>query len=72
MGRALQEVIVPILRVGKQREADVGKVEVQIIVPGRSLISSGQTAVTFYQAQPVSENCTSASSWPGSTLVTAP
>jgi uncharacterized protein (TIGR02687 family) len=54
-GASLQEVIVPILRVGKRREADVGQVEVQIIVPGRSLISSGQTAVTFYQAQPVSE-----------------
>ncbi len=54
-GATLQETIVPVLRVGKQREADIGKVEVQIIVPGRSLISSGQTAVTFYQAQPVSE-----------------
>lgn len=54
-GASLQETIVPILRVGKQREADIGKVEVQIIVPGRSLISSGQTAVTFYQAQAVSE-----------------
>src|SRR6056297_3072466 len=54
-GASLQETIVPILRVGKQREADIGKVEVQIIVPSRSLISSGQTAVTFYQAQPVSD-----------------
>jgi len=54
-GASLQETIVPILRVGKQREADIGKVEVQIIVPGRSLISSGQTAVTFYQAQAVSD-----------------
>src|SRR6056297_1073596 len=54
-GASLQEVIVPILRVGKQRQEDVGKVEVQIIVQGRSLISSGQTAVTFYQAQAVSE-----------------
>jgi hypothetical protein len=28
---------------------------VQILVSGRSLISSGQTAVTLYQVQPVSE-----------------
>lgn len=54
-GASLQEVIVPVIRVGKRREADVGKVEVQIIVAGKSLISSGQTAVTLYQAQPVSE-----------------
>jgi len=54
-GASLQEVVVPVLKVGKRREADVGKVDVQIIVPGRSLISSGQTAVTLYQAQAVSE-----------------
>ncbi|MBZ4022878.1 TIGR02687 family protein [Rhodobacter sp. TJ_12] len=54
-GATLQEVVIPVLRVGKRREEDVGKVEVQIVVSGRSLISSGQTAVTLYQAQPVSE-----------------
>ncbi|PVA06208.1 BREX-1 system phosphatase PglZ type A [Thalassorhabdomicrobium marinisediminis] len=54
-GASLQEVVIPVLKVGKRREADVGKVDVQIIVPGRSLISSGQTAVTLYQAQAVSE-----------------
>lgn len=54
-GASLQEIVVPVIRVGKQREADVGQVEVQILVSGRSLISSGQTAVTLYQAQPVSE-----------------
>ena len=54
-GASLQEIVIPVLRVGKQREADIKQVEVQIIVSGRSLISSGQTAVTFYQAQAVSE-----------------
>ena len=54
-GATLQEVVVPVLRVGKRREADIGKVEVQIIVTGKSLISSGQTAVTLFQTQPVSE-----------------
>ncbi|MBY3093309.1 BREX-1 system phosphatase PglZ type A [Rhizobium laguerreae] len=54
-GASLQEVIIPVVRVGKQREADVGQVEVQILVSGRSLISSGQTALTLYQVQPVSE-----------------
>lgn len=54
-GASLQEVVIPVLKVGKRREEDVGKVEVQIIVTGKSLISSGQTAVTLYQVQPVSE-----------------
>tara|TARA_R110002110_G_scaffold364270_4_gene574103 strand:+ start:2106 stop:4607 length:2502 start_codon:yes stop_codon:yes gene_type:complete len=54
-GATLQEIVIPVLRVGKQREADIKQVEVQIIVSGKSLISSGQIAVTFYQAEPVSE-----------------
>ncbi|WP_426039699.1 BREX-1 system phosphatase PglZ type A [Brevundimonas sp. DC300-4] len=54
-GATLQEIVIPVIRVGKKREGDVGQVEVQILVSGRSLISSGQTAVTFYQAQAMSE-----------------
>ena len=54
-GASLQEIVIPVIRVGKQRNADVNQVEVQIIVPGRSQITSGQTAVMFYQTQPVSE-----------------
>ena len=54
-GASLQEAVIPVIRVGKQRETDVGQVDVQIFVTGRSLISSGQTAVTLYQTQPVSE-----------------
>ena len=54
-GASLQEIVIPVIRVGKQREADVNQVEVQIIVAGRSQITSGQTAVIFYQVQPVSE-----------------
>lgn len=54
-GATLQEIVIPVIRVGKQRETDLGQVDVQIFVAGRSLISSGQTAVTLYQTQPVSE-----------------
>ncbi len=54
-GASLQEVVIPVLRVGKQRETDVSKVDVRIVVSGKSLISSGQTAVMLYQEQPVSE-----------------
>jgi uncharacterized protein (TIGR02687 family) len=54
-GASLQEIIIPVLRVGKQREADINQVEVQIIVSGKSLITSGQIAVNFYQSQSASE-----------------
>ena len=54
-GPPCRKIVIPVIRVGKQREADVKQVEVQIIVSGRSQITSGQTAVVFYQAQPVSE-----------------
>ncbi|SNT15533.1 MULTISPECIES: BREX-1 system phosphatase PglZ type A [unclassified Azospirillum] len=53
-GASLQEVVVPLLRVSKRREADLRQVDVQIIVTGRSQITSGQIAVAFYQAEPVS------------------
>lgn len=54
-GASLQEVVIPVLRVAKRREADVGKVEVEIIASGKNLITTGQTAVKLYQTQPVSE-----------------
>ncbi|TNC49326.1 BREX-1 system phosphatase PglZ type A [Rubellimicrobium rubrum] len=54
-GATLQEVVVPVLRVGKGRESDLRKVEVQIIASGSKLITSGQIAVTFYQSEPVSD-----------------
>jgi uncharacterized protein (TIGR02687 family) len=54
-GASLQEIVIPVLRVGKSRASDVQMVEVQIIASTRNLISSGQHAVTLYQAQPVSE-----------------
>lgn len=53
-GAALQEVVLPLLRVTKRREADLSKVNVQIVGTGRNLITSGQIAVKFYQAEPVS------------------
>jgi uncharacterized protein (TIGR02687 family) len=54
-GASLQEIVVPVIRVGKGRESDVRQVDVQIISSGKSLITSGQLAVMFYQAQPVTD-----------------
>ena len=53
-GASLQEIVLPVLRVGKQREADLRHVDVQIVMGGRGLITSGQIAVTLYQTEPVS------------------
>lgn len=54
-GASLQEIVLPILRVGKQRKEDVGQVSVQIVPPGRAQITTGQIQVTLYQTEPVTE-----------------
>ncbi|CAN1577158.1 hypothetical protein MCELHM10_04083 [Paracoccaceae bacterium] len=54
-GATLQEIVVPVLQVGKGRDSDVRQVDVQILTNGRNLISSGQFAVNFYQVQPVTD-----------------
>lgn len=54
-GASLQEIVLPVLRVGKQRKEDVGQVSVQIIPPARAQITTGQIQVTFYQAEPVTD-----------------
>lgn len=54
-GASLQEIVLPVLRVGKQRKEDVGQVSVQIIPPTRAQITTGQIQVTFYQAEPVTD-----------------
>lgn len=54
-GASLQEIVLPVLRVGKQRKEDVGQVTVQIIPPARAQITTGQIQITFYQTEPVTE-----------------
>lgn len=54
-GASLQEIVVPVIRVGKSRESDLRQVDVQIVNSGKNLITSGQLAVMFYQMQPVSD-----------------
>ena len=53
-GASLQEVIVPVIEVSKQRKEDVSKVEVQVI-SRVDVITTGQLAVMCYQMQPISE-----------------
>ncbi len=54
-GASLQEVVVPVLQINKKRKSDVSAVEVDILRGTSSTITSGQLAVAFYQAQPVTD-----------------
>ena len=54
-GASLQEVVIPVLKINKKRQSDVTSVEVDILRGASSLITSGQLAVTLYQASPVTE-----------------
>ena len=54
-GASLQEVVIPVLRINKKRKSDVSCVEVDILRGASSVITSGQVAVTFYQAGPATD-----------------
>lgn len=54
-GASLQEVVIPVIRINKKRQSDISTVEVEIIRGSNSTITSGQIAVTLYQAQPVTD-----------------
>jgi hypothetical protein len=54
-GAALQEVVVPIIKINKKRQSDVATVEVDILRGASSVITSSQIAVTLYQSVPVKE-----------------
>lgn len=54
-GASLQEVIIPVLKINKKRQSDVTAVEVDILRGASSVITSGQLAVTLYQAGPVTD-----------------
>ena len=54
-GASLQEVVLPVLRINKKRRSDVTVVEVNILGGASSVITSGQLAVTMYQAEPVTD-----------------
>ena len=54
-GASLQEVVIPILKINKKRQSDISAVEVDILRGASSVITAGQLAVAFYQAQPVTD-----------------
>ena len=48
-------MVIPVLRINKKRQSDVTAVEVNILRGANSVITSGQLAVTMYQAGPVTD-----------------
>ncbi|MBE0507011.1 MAG: BREX-1 system phosphatase PglZ type A [Marinospirillum sp.] len=54
-GAALQEVVIPVLKINKKRQSDVTSVEVDILRGASSVITSGQLAVTLYQSGSVTD-----------------
>jgi uncharacterized protein (TIGR02687 family) len=54
-GASLQEVVVPVVKVNKGRQADTSYVDVDVIKGASNKITSGQLSITFYQRQPVSD-----------------
>jgi len=54
-GASLQEVVIPVVRINKKRQSDLSTVEVDILRGSSSTITSGQMAVTLYQAQPATD-----------------
>lgn len=53
-GASLQEVVIP-CTINKKRQSDIAVVEVDIIRGASSVITSGQLAVTMYQAGAVTD-----------------
>ena len=53
-GLSLQEVVVPVIKISKGREADIGYVELQMLSK-LSAITTGSLSVKFYQADYVSD-----------------
>jgi len=55
-GATLQEIIVPVIHVKKEREDTVEKVDVDVLNKRNNRISTNRQRVSFYQLKPVSEN----------------
>lgn len=54
-GSTLQEIVIPLIQIRKRRAADVSAVEVDLLPPTTSVISTGQLALVFYQTTPITE-----------------
>jgi uncharacterized protein (TIGR02687 family) len=53
-GTSLQEIVIPVIEVKKERDDNVGKVDVDILRAGQQ-ITTGQVTVTFIQTDPIGD-----------------
>jgi uncharacterized protein (TIGR02687 family) len=53
-GAALQEIVIPLIKINKKRDKDTSCVEIDIVASSSSVITSGQIAIAFYQTEPIS------------------
>jgi len=53
-GFSLQEIVLPVVEVKKERTSDIGRVEVDIVRSGQQ-ITTGQVTITFLQSEPAGE-----------------
>lgn len=54
-GAALQEIVVPVVRINKKRQSDLATVDVEAIPGASRRITSSQLAIRLYQSSPVTE-----------------
>ena len=54
-GAALQEIVIPLLKVNKKRQSDISSVDVEILRGSNSIITSSELSVGFYQSTPVTD-----------------
>ncbi len=54
-GATLQELVIPVIRINKKRQSDIGRVEVDIVSGAGRNITTGQLAVMLYQMQAANE-----------------
>ena len=54
-GATLQEVVVPVVKIGKKRQSDTAVIDVEIIGSANRLITASQISVSFYQVAAVTD-----------------
>lgn len=55
-GTSLQEIVVPVIEIKKERVSDLGRVDVDLLRSGQK-ITTGQVTITLLQTAPVDEKC---------------
>ncbi|MGP9669475.1 MULTISPECIES: hypothetical protein [unclassified Psychrobacter] len=54
-GAALQEIVIPLLKVNKKRQSDISAVEVEVLRGSNSIITSSELSIGLYQNTPVTD-----------------